>query len=87
MTGRYNANSLEVVLFFSIVKTIVTKDFNSAIEAINKIGELAEQEGHHPDLNLHSWNKLTITLSTHSIGGLSENDFIVAAKIDSLNLK
>jgi 4a-hydroxytetrahydrobiopterin dehydratase len=68
-----------------LIKEYKFKDFNNAISFINKIAVLAEAEGHHPDLFLHDWNKLTITLSTHAIHGLSENDFIMAAKIDHLS--
>lgn len=60
------------------------KNFKGAIDFINKVGEIAESEGHHPDLFLHNYKKVTITLSTHAISGLSENDFIMAAKIDQL---
>lgn len=59
-------------------------DFAATLAFVNKVATLAESEGHHPDLNIHDWNKLTITLSTHAIDGLSENDFILAAKIDTL---
>jgi len=48
------------------------------------VAAIAEQENHHPDMLLHNYNKVTITLSTHAIGGLSENDFIVAAKINEI---
>lgn len=59
------------------------KDFKSALSFANKIGEIAEEEGHHPDLTV-SWGKVGVHLTTHAIGGLSENDFILAAKIDRL---
>ncbi len=59
-------------------------DFAEALAFANKVGALAEEEGHHPDL-LVSWGKVGVELSTHSIGGLSENDFIIAAKIDALS--
>ena len=62
-------------------------DFIGAVNFINLIADIAEEEGHHPDIFLHDYNKITITLSTHAIGGLSENDFIVAAKIDAHTLK
>ncbi len=65
-------------------KTLMFKDFASALAFINRVGAIAESEGHHPDLNLYSYNKVKITLSTHNIDGLSENDFILAAKIDEL---
>lgn len=60
------------------------KDFAENIQFVNRIAKLAEKEGHHPDLNIHGWNHLGITLSTHAIAGLSMNDFILAAKIDQL---
>jgi 4a-hydroxytetrahydrobiopterin dehydratase len=58
-------------------------DFNSALNFTNKVGEIAESEGHHPDIFL-SWGKVKIILFTHAIDGLSINDFIVAAKIDKI---
>ncbi|MFO0718871.1 MAG: 4a-hydroxytetrahydrobiopterin dehydratase [Candidatus Paceibacterota bacterium] len=67
-----------------IEKTLKFKDFKEALAFVNKIGVIAETEGHHPDIKIHNWNKVTLTLSTHSIGGLSENDFILASKIDEL---
>jgi 4a-hydroxytetrahydrobiopterin dehydratase len=60
------------------------KNFVAAIEFFNRVAELAEQEGHHPDLHLVGYRKVAIELWTHAIGGLSENDFILAAKIDAL---
>ena len=65
-------------------KTVKCKDFLDAISLIQKIAPIAEAEDHHPDLHLTGYRKLTIELSTHAIGGLSENDFILAAKIDQL---
>lgn len=58
-------------------------DFSDALRFTNEIGALAEQEKHHPDIIL-SYGRVAIELTTHSIGGLSENDFILAAKIDAL---
>jgi len=66
-----------------IEKEYAFKDFAEALAFINRIGKIAEEEGHHPDIYLHNWNKVKITLSTHAIGGLSENDFILASKIDA----
>ncbi|MCI0566251.1 4a-hydroxytetrahydrobiopterin dehydratase [bacterium] len=57
-------------------------DFALALAFVNKVGEIAESENHHPDILLFGWNKVRLSLSTHAIGGLSENDFILAAKID-----
>ena len=65
-----------------ILKTFTFKDFKESLDFINKVGVIAEDEGHHPDISLFSYKNVKITLSTHAIGGLSENDFIVAAKID-----
>ncbi len=59
------------------------KDFVEAMAFVNKVADLAENEGHHPDISIH-WNKVDIELWTHAIGGLSENDFIVAAKVETL---
>lgn len=74
----------EVLEEKKIQKKFTFKDFDKALAFVNKVGAIAQQEGHHPDLNLHDWNKLDITLSTHAIGGLSVNDFILASKIDQL---
>jgi 4a-hydroxytetrahydrobiopterin dehydratase len=60
------------------------KDFVSALAFLQKVGELAEAEGHHPDLHLTGYRHATVELTTHALGGLSANDFIVAAKIDKL---
>ncbi len=67
-----------------IRKTVTCKDFLDAVALINRIAPIAEAEDHHPDLHLTRYKRLTLELSTHAIGGLSENDFILAAKIDQL---
>jgi 4a-hydroxytetrahydrobiopterin dehydratase len=59
------------------------EDFREAMEFVNDVAEVANHEDHHPDIHI-SYNKVTIELSTHKIGGLSENDFIMAAKINEL---
>jgi 4a-hydroxytetrahydrobiopterin dehydratase len=58
-------------------------DFITALEFVNKVGRIAEEEGHHPDIFL-SWGKVKISLTTHAAKGLTENDFVLAAKIDQL---
>jgi len=68
----------------SINKLFVMKDFPAAVRLIQAIASVAEAEDHHPDIHLTGYRKLTIEISTHSIGGLSENDFILAVKIDAL---
>jgi 4a-hydroxytetrahydrobiopterin dehydratase len=67
-----------------IWREYTTKNFMAAVDLINKIADVAEAENHHPDIHLTGYRKLRIDLSTHAIGGLSENDFIVAAKINGL---
>jgi 4a-hydroxytetrahydrobiopterin dehydratase len=62
-------------------------DFMAAMEFFNAVAKIAEAEDHHPDLHLKNYRDASIELSTHSIGGLSENDFILAAKIDQLPVK
>jgi len=64
-----------------ITRAFSFEDFAAALEFVNRVGEIAEQEGHHPDIEL-SYGKAVVHLTTHAIGGLSENDFIMAAKID-----
>jgi 4a-hydroxytetrahydrobiopterin dehydratase len=66
-----------------LANTYTFRDFVETINFVNKIAAVAEEEQHHPDLTV-SYNTMGIELSTHAIGGLSENDFIVAAKIDEL---
>ncbi len=67
----------------SISSQYVFKDFNESLAFVNRVGELAESEGHHPDIHLTDFKKVRIELSTHAINGLSNNDFILAAKIDA----
>ena len=60
------------------------KNFAEAVRLIRKIAALAQKEDHHPDIHLTGYRKLRVELTTHAIGGLSENDFILAAKINQL---
>lgn len=69
--------------FKKISKKFTFKNFVGAMAFANKITPVAEEEGHHPDLAL-GWGRVEVELTTHAIKGLSENDFIVAAKIDKL---
>ena len=66
-----------------ITRAFTFPDFKQALALVNKVGELAEQQGHHPDIFL-AWGKVEITLWTHKIDGLTESDLIMAAKIDQL---
>ena len=67
-----------------ISKEYKFQDFIGAINFVNKVADIAEMEGHHPDIQIH-YNKVVLELWTHAIGGLSENDFILAAKVDAHN--
>lgn len=68
----------------NILKEFVFKNFKEVLSFVNKVGEIAENEQHHPDINIYDYKNVKITLSTHSIKGLSKNDFIMAVKIDNI---
>lgn len=67
-----------------IKKDFKFKNFKEAIKFVNDVAKIAEEEGHHPDIYIF-YNKVNLTLYTHAVKGLSENDFILAAKINALN--
>lgn len=71
----------EVINEHHLQKTYTFPDFRQALAFTNRVGEVAEQEGHHPDI-LTAWGKVTITVWTHKIDGLTESDFVLAAKFD-----
>jgi len=73
----------KVVDSHHITRAFTFPDFRQALAFVNKVGELAEQQGHHPDILL-AWGKAEVTTWTHKINGLTESDFILAAKIDEL---
>jgi 4a-hydroxytetrahydrobiopterin dehydratase len=73
----------EVVNEHHLHRSYSFPDFRTALEFVNRVGELAEQQGHHPDIML-SWGKVEITIWTHKIDGLTESDLIMAAKIEQL---
>ena len=66
-----------------LVRSYKFPDFKSALDFVNRVGALAEEQGHHPDILL-GWGKVEITTWTHAVDGLTESDFILAAKIDRL---
>ena len=74
----------EVVDGHHLDRSYKFKDFREALEFTNRVGELAEEQGHHPDIYL-AWGKVGIQLWTHKIDGLSESDFVMAAKVERLN--
>src|SRR6266851_5099924 len=63
------------------------KDFVTALDFFRRVGDIAETDDHHPDLHLTGYRNVAIELSTHALGGLSENDFILAAKIDQVQVE
>jgi 4a-hydroxytetrahydrobiopterin dehydratase len=73
----------EIVDEHHLKRTFDFPDFQTALGFVNRIGELAEQQGHHPNI-WFTWGKVTVELLTHKIDGLHENDFILASKIDQL---
>lgn len=68
----------------ALVRDVEFKDFQAAVAFVDRVAEVAEAEGHHPDLRLHDYRHVEVLLTTHAVGGLSENDFILAARIDRL---
>ena len=73
----------KVIKNHHIEKEFKFKDFKEALNFTNKVGKIAEKEGHHPDIHL-SWGRVKVITYTHKINGLHENDFILASKIDKI---
>lgn len=67
-----------------IERDFAFKDFKEAMAFVNKVADLAEEEQHHPDISIHNWRKVKISLMTHKIKGLFDNDFVMAAKINAI---
>ena len=67
-----------------ITRSFELKDFRAALAWVNRVGMLAEEHGHHPDFHITGWNHVEFVLFTHAIGGLSDNDFVLAREIDAL---
>jgi len=68
----------------SLVHDYELKDFKAAIAFVNRVADAAEEANHHPDILIHEWNKVRLTLTTHSEGGLTDNDHQMAKRIDAL---
>jgi 4a-hydroxytetrahydrobiopterin dehydratase len=68
----------------ALTRQITFKTFERAMAFLNRLAELAEHEGHHPDFCLKRWNQVSLSLQTHAIGGLSRNDFVLAAKLQAV---
>ena len=73
----------QVIKEHHLLKTYSFPDFRASLQFVNLIGELAESQGHHPDI-CFGWGKAEVTIWTHKIDGLTESDFVLAAKIDRL---
>ena len=80
---RQQVPEWQVVDEHHLIRAYKFPDFRSALAFVNKVGELAEEQGHHPDILL-AWGKVEITIWTHAVNGLTESDFILAAKIQRL---
>jgi 4a-hydroxytetrahydrobiopterin dehydratase len=70
-----------------IRKDWVVRDFMAGVEFLRRVADLAEDQGHHPDLHLESYREVWIEIWTHALGGLSENDLILAAQVDTLPIR
>lgn len=68
----------------TIARSIEFDDFQTAIVFVNKVAGIAERENHHPNIHIHNYNRVTLSLTTHSAGGLTNEDFALAAKIDGI---
>lgn len=68
----------------ALERTVVCQDFRAALDFVARVGAIAEAEDHHPDIFLHGYKRVRLTLATHALGGLTRNDFIVAAKISAV---
>ena len=81
---QFQVNNWNVIEEHHIEREFSFPNFVDALQFTNQVGELAEQEGHHPDIYL-AWGKVGIKIWTHKINGLTESDFVLAAKIDRLH--
>jgi 4a-hydroxytetrahydrobiopterin dehydratase len=76
-------NGWKIVEEHHLLKSYAFKEFSEALGFVNRVGQLAEEQGHHPDIRF-GWGYAEVTIWTHKIDGLTESDFILAAKIDAL---
>lgn len=83
LLARLGPNGWQAVAGHHLEKSFRFPDFVAALGFVNRVGELAEEQGHHPDLHL-AWGRVRVEIWTHAIDGLTESDFVLAAKIDRL---
>ncbi|MEO8198545.1 MAG: 4a-hydroxytetrahydrobiopterin dehydratase [Thermoanaerobaculia bacterium] len=81
LLAQLGPNGWQVVSGHHLEKSYTFDDFSSALAFVNKVGAIAEEQGHHPDIYL-GWGKVRVTVWTHKIEGLTESDFVLAAKAD-----
>ena len=67
-----------------IVRDLEVRDFAAAMSLANRVADVAEQHNHHPDILIHGWNKVRLSLTNHSAGGLTDTDFVVAGEFDGV---
>ena len=77
-------NAFFVIAEYALVRELKFSDFSAAIAFVNQVAERAEALNHHPDILVHGWNKVRLTLSTHSAGGITDADFGLARELDAL---
>ena len=82
LLGQLGPNGWQVVENHHLEKSYTFADFSLALAFVNRLGALAEEQGHHPDIYL-AWGKVRVTVWTHKIDGLTESDFVLAAKADA----
>jgi 4a-hydroxytetrahydrobiopterin dehydratase len=83
---KHQLPNWQVVGNHHLLRNFSFPDFRTALDFVNKAGAIAEEEGHHPDMLL-SWGRVEVKIWTHKIDGLTESDFILAAKIENLHQK
>ncbi len=88
LTGDAVAQGLEGSLWKregeAIVRDWTFADFKEAMAWVNRVADLAEEANHHPDISVHDWNKVRLTMSTHSVGGVTQSDLDMARRIDDV---
>jgi len=85
--GRHKLVSSWTLAEGKISRSYELKDFRAALAWVNRVGMLSEEEGHHPNFHITGWNQVELVLYTHAVGGLTDNDFVLAKAIDALAVK
>ena len=85
--GRHKLVSSWTLAEGKISRSYELKNFRAALAWVNRVGMLSEEEGHHPNFHITGWNQVELVLYTHAVGGLTDNDFVLAKAIDALAVK